>query len=118
MPSISTINAINIGNYSTYPIIYLNGRLENIILENQDNFEPFNILKFKSNIVIPQNDFYKIDIKNRTIVNKNNQNKIADLDPSSGWLMLTSGNNRITLSSQTIVGTGALIAIEWKDAWI
>jgi phage-related protein len=117
---IDTINAINIGNYISYPTIYLTGEMGNINLENQDVAEPFSNLKFKSGVAIADGDFYKIDTLKRTVVNKNGQNKIADLDPSSGWLRLNPGNNRITLSNTTTIGASnqAQVKIEWKDAWI
>jgi phage-related protein len=118
--NIATINAINIGNYSSYPIIYITGQIGNVTLENQDAIAPFNNLKFKSGVTIANGDVYKIDTLKRTIVDKTGANKISDLDPSSGWIKLYPGNNRLTLSNTTSIGASnqAQVSVEWKDAWI
>jgi hypothetical protein len=113
------INAINIGNYNSFPVIKLFGEMSNITLVNDDELDPFNNIKFSSAIQINSGDFYVIDIKNRTIKDSSGNNQISKLDPTSGWLRLKSGNNRLAFSPSTVLSSGsAQISVEWKDAWI
>lgn len=117
------VNAVNFGNYNTLPIIKIFGGLGNIELINEDATEPFNNIKFSSAIVLSSGDYYEIDIQNRTVVNSAKQNKIKDLDPTSGWIKFNSGNNRLALSAATIASSATSSAtasyiVEWEDAWI
>ena len=114
------ITCINLGNYDSYPVISLSGKFSNIELMNSNSFAPFNKIKFKPAKEIVEGDTYIIDTKEKTIIDGTAQNKISDLDPSSGWLKLAPGENRIYFSNDTIIGTnpGVQISIRWKDAWI
>jgi hypothetical protein len=112
-------NAINIGNYTSMPIIKLFGQMSNITLVNDNEIAPFNNIKFSSAVQINSNDFYVIDIKNKTIKDSSGNNQISKLDPSSGWLRLRSGNNVLAFAPETVLSSGsAQLVVEWKDAWI
>lgn len=117
------LNAINNGNYTTYPLIKIFGPIGAIELINEDAREPFNNIKFNSNIALGAGDFYSINIEKRTVTNANGENRLSDLDPASGWLKLYSGNNRLAFSAATsgssaTSSAGASYSLEWRDAWI
>ena len=114
------ISCINLGNYSSYPVIYLTGEFSNIELINDNSPAPFNNIKFKPSVEIVEGETYIIDTKEKTITDAVGNNKIASLDPSSGWLRLAPGENKLYFSDQTAIGTnaGVQISVQWKDAWV
>lgn len=119
-PELGYIALNNVGNYNSYPVIYLTGPMTGAEIINSNASEPFSNIKFKSGITIPSSGFYKIDTKNKTITDHLDNNKISELDPASGWLRLPPGESRISFSSGTSLSSGASvqIAADWQDAWI
>jgi len=116
---LSPINAVNIGNFSSYPIIKLQGQLSNIEIKNDNSLRPFDSIKFKSSFSISVAQEVTIDIKNKKITNNLGQNLISQLDKTSGWLKLSSGNNLIYLQSITTTNPGVSgFTILWQDSWI
>ena len=110
---------INIGNYNTYPTIRIFGGMSNISIWNDNAPAPFNNIKFKSGITIPDGGYYEIDVFRRTIKNQAGVNKLADLDKTSGWLKLYPGQNDIVLGDSVTIGSSnAQFTFSWQDAWI
>lgn len=110
---------INVGNYNTEPKIILTGGMSDIKLYNQNAPEPFNNIKFKTGVTIADGNYYVIDIKNRTIVDKDGVNKMGNIDKTSGWLKLYPGHNIIYFDEDTNFTTSnAQFTFNWKDAWI
>jgi len=113
------VNLINIGNYNTKPIITLQGAMSNIKIINDNANEPFNNITFKDSVSISDGNYYVIDIEKRIVIDQNGNNKINDLDKSSGWLKLYPGSNRVYLDpSTTLSSSNAQFSFSWKDAWI
>lgn len=110
---------VNIGNYNTEPKIILYSGMNNIELHNYNAPEPFNNIKFKTDVVIAEDDYYIIDIKKRKIVDSHGNNKLSDLDKTSGWLKIFPGSNQIGLGTSTqLTEANSQILFYWKDAWV
>lgn len=114
------ISCTNLGNYNTYPVITLTGKFADIELTNSNASAPFNKIKFKPAVEIIAGDTYIIDTKEKTVIDAAGNNKISQLDPSSGWLTLVPGENKLAFSASTVIGTtaGVQISVTWKDAWV
>lgn len=117
--SVPTLEVINEGNYSSYPIIKLYGGMSNIEVINDNNVYPKNAIKFKNSVTIANGNYYVIDVKRKKVYDKNGNNKINDLDISSGWLDLVPGQNNIRFGEDTEYSSAnAQIEIEFQDSWI
>lgn len=66
---------------------------------------------------IAENDFLVIDCADHTIVNSSGASQFGVFDPSSQWLQLTPGDNRLILTGTSSVG-GPTCTVMWKHTWI
>jgi phage-related protein len=115
-----TLNIVNIGNYSSYPLIKLAGPMENISIHNDQAPAPFNRIRFKNTFEIDDGDIITIDVNNKKIIGPSGQNLISQLDKTSGWLKIMPGNNAIYLGAQTVLTpeTDPKLIVEWRDSWV
>lgn len=118
-----TINIINEGNYTAEPLIRVHGGMENIEFRNDSReLSPgvFETFKLKTSVDIADGDFYEINLANKTVRNKNGENKFGDVHADSDWIRLNPGNNSIFLPSGkcTTTSENGKIEIESRDSWI
>lgn len=110
----------NDGNFNSSPVISVTGEVGDLEIINSNAPVPFKNIKFKTGTTIDASDTYTIDIENKTIVDKNGNNKMGELDLTSGWMKIAPGVNTITIGASTTYVTDdePEILIQSKDSWI
>jgi phage-related protein len=88
-PTSAQVSVVNNGNFETHPIVTVQGAVTDFVMSNDNSLnalgeeEEFRLL---TDFSIADDDFYRIDMKNRTIIDSDGVNQINDLDITSDWL--------------------------------
>lgn len=106
-----TVNITNNGTADSYPTIYLNGPLNNPIIQNNTTGK-----YIKLNLTIATGEQVTIDMKNRT-VKLGSSSIIANMDSESLFWVLLPGLNIISLTTSSTSDTGDA-QITYRDAYL
>jgi hypothetical protein len=102
----------NDGTFASEPVIRIYGEASNPSISNLTTGEALTI-----NGIIASEDYYDIDIKNKTIKDSENVNRFSTLDPSSDWLSLDLGENTLAVSVDDFSGSPRYI-VYWRNTFI
>jgi len=106
----ATIN--NQGTMETYPVIYLNGPLENPIIQNVTNDRFIDL-----DLTLNTGDQVVIDMLNKTIIQNGSVSVIGYKTSGSKWWWLEKGNNLIRLITDSGSDEGNA-QVQHRDAYV
>lgn len=108
----------NLGNYHSEPVITFHGGLDDVGFDVEYSGE---ILEFrlKSTVSIADNDFYRLDVANRTLKNKAGENKFGDLDEDSDLIYFPPGASTfvIPIGFSTTTSDNGSIQVVYRDSY-
>ncbi len=100
----------NNGNAIAFPILILNGKLEDAVIINESTGDEMNI-----DYNLTNGNYIEIDTYNRTALLNGVTNVRQYL--SGDWIKLVSGENNIKLSATSFDSAGNIL-VSWKDSYL
>lgn len=113
-PALASLLVSNAGTYETPPEIVITGPITNPVVTNVTAGKALNFT-----YTLGAGETLTIDTYNRTIILNGTTNRFSALDiADSDWWFLLPGTNNITLYADTYTTPGALLTLNWRNAWL
>lgn len=115
------ISIVNEGNYSSPPIITINGpvtnpRIEVVDWEGKDPDEPVEEMSFL--IALQQSEYLEINVKEKTVLLNGAVSRRGTMTFPSDWFSLRPGTSTLRYTALSAPGNATSLAVEAYSAWL